>query len=81
MKIEKKHIPSLKQDIDFNIGQNAQDNFDIIDISQPTDIWFHLQGTSSCHVIAIIPENMKLDKKQKKQIITQGALICKQNSK
>ena len=81
MKLESKYIASLKNSIDFKIGQNSQDNFDIIDISNPNDIWFHLYGESSCHVIASINPDIKLDKKQKRQIITQGALLCKQNSR
>lgn len=81
MKLESKYIASLKDSIDFKIGQNSQDNFDIIDSSNPNDIWFHLYGESSCHVIASINPEIKLDKKQKRQIITQGALLCKQNSK
>lgn len=81
MKIEAKYIQSLNREIPYLIGSNAQDNFDIIDESEPTDMWFHIAGQSSCHVIAKMPQDIKLDKKQKLQIIKQGALICKQNSK
>lgn len=81
MKIETKFIQSLNNTIDFKIGQSAQDNFDIIDVSEPNDLWFHLYGESSCHVIASINTEIKLDKKQKRQIITQGALVCKQYSR
>lgn len=81
MKIETKFIQSLNNTIDFKIGQSAQDNFDIIDVSEPNDLWFHLYGESSCHVIASINTEIKLDKKQKRQIITQGALLCKQYSR
>tara|TARA_B100000900_G_C20270121_1_gene589658 strand:+ start:203 stop:556 length:354 start_codon:yes stop_codon:yes gene_type:complete len=81
MKLETKYIASLNDTVEFKIGQNSQDNFDIIDSSNPNDIWFHLYGESSCHVIATINPEIKLDKKQKRQIITQGALLCKQNSR
>lgn len=81
MKIENRLIAALNQEIEFKIGQNANDNFDIIDSSNPSDLWFHLSGESSSHVIASLPFNQKLDKKQKRQIITQGALLCKQHSK
>ena len=77
MKTELKFISALNSSIEFKIGQNAQDNFDIIDESNPNDLWFHLYGESSCHVIAMIDPEVKLDKKQKRQIITQGALLCK----
>ena len=80
MKFQTKYIPSLKKEVQFSIGQNAEDNFTIIDNSEPNDIWFHLADYSSSHVVAQIPD-IKLDKKQKRQIITQGAVICKENSK
>ena len=81
MKTELRHIPALNCEIQYLVGTDAQDNFDIIDTSDPTDMWFHLSGHSSCHVIAKMPQDIALDKKQKLQIIKQGALICKQNSK
>lgn len=81
MKIENRLISALNQEIEFKVGQNANDNFNIIDSSNPNDLWFHLSGESSSHVIACLPANKKLDKKQKRQIITQGALLCKQHSK
>jgi len=77
----KKYIDALHFEIEFRIGDNAQDNFDLIDISNPNDIWFHIEGKSSAHVVASIPEHIKIDRKNKKKIITQGALICKQFSK
>ena len=73
------YIPSILKNIDFLIGKNQQDNFNIIDKASKNDIWFHIHEKSSAHVIAIIPEN--LDKKQIYYIIKQGAIICKQISK
>jgi len=81
MKTELRHIPALNCEIQFVVGTDAQDNFNIIDAAELTDMWFHLSGYSSCHVIAKMPQDIVLDKKQKLQIIKQGALICKQNSK
>ena len=81
MRIESRYIQSLNRESPYLVGTNAQDNFDIIDESDDSDLWFHLSGHSSCHVIAKIPQDITLDKKQKLQIIKQGALICKQNSK
>lgn len=74
-------IPSLNQEISYSIGKNAKDNFDIIDNSHDNDIWFHLDNTSSSHVIAHISNFEKLDKKQLRQVVTQGAILCKTNSK
>jgi len=81
MKVEARYIQSLNREIPYLVGSNAQDNFDIIDESDSIDIWFHIEGQSSCHVVAKMPQDIKLNKKQKLQIIKQGALICKQNSK
>ena len=91
-------IPSLKINLVYKIGSNAKNNFEIIDQSDPDDMWFHLKDVSSCHVIACL-RNIRfttrddelpnfydinfdtLGKKEKQQIITQGALLCKQYSK
>lgn len=79
MKIISKYIDCIKEVVDFRLGQNANDNFDIIDAALPDDIWFHIEGRPSLHVIVTIPE--RANKKQIARIITQGACICKQNSK
>jgi predicted ribosome quality control (RQC) complex YloA/Tae2 family protein len=93
-----KYIPSLQISVVYKIGINAKNNFEIIDESHKNDIWFHLKGTSSCHVVACLKNTAyttlndempnfydiefdKLDKKQKQQIIKQGALLCKQYSR
>jgi len=62
----------------IQIGQNKQDNFDIIDLSNPTDIWFHVEHMASCHVI------LKTDKKMRDiphQVLKRCAYLCKINSK
>ena len=74
-------IPALKREIEYYIGENAQDNFDILDICKPIDIWFHLDKESSCHVIANVPSDQKLNRNQISKIVTQGAVLCKQHSK
>lgn len=69
--------------IPFYIGNNAQDNFDIIDQADPSDLWFHVKDHSSCHVIANISEitdKIKSNKKLKQYIIKKGAVLCKQNT-
>jgi predicted ribosome quality control (RQC) complex YloA/Tae2 family protein len=81
MKKEERFIQSLQENIEYCVGKNAEDNFDIIDDANDNDIWFHLNNAPSTHIIACIDPNRKYDKKQMKQIVTQGALLCKQNSK
>jgi len=82
MKIETFTFPNIKFPITYFIGKNAYDNFKIIDISNPNDLWFHINNISSCHVIANIsePEYEFLTKKQLLTIIKKGALLCKQNT-
>jgi predicted ribosome quality control (RQC) complex YloA/Tae2 family protein len=81
MKQITRYIDSIKSDIVFTIGGNAQENFDIIDASNPDDIWFHVDNLPSEHIVATIPEDVNIDKKQLGKIVTQGALLCKQYSK
>ena len=81
MRVELRYIHSLNREITYIVGTNAHDNFDIIDESDDQDLWFHLSDYSSCHVVAKMPQDITLDKKQKIQIIKQGAIICKQYSK
>lgn len=73
-------IQSMKQCVTYSVGKNAHDNFVMIDIASPHDIWFHIHDMPSGHVIAHVSE-YKLNKKQKMDIITQGAVLCKQQSK
>jgi predicted ribosome quality control (RQC) complex YloA/Tae2 family protein len=75
MKTELYFLQSLNREITFYIGQNKNEIFDVIDKGSPDDIWFHANEISSCHVIAIVPN--ELPKKEMKSIIKAGALLCK----
>lgn len=97
-RIVTRYIPTLKLNVVYKVGKDADNNYQIIDESDKEDIWFHIKNSSSCHVIACL-KNIKfnrydnelpnyynidfdtLDKKQKQQVIKQGALLCKQFSK
>lgn len=60
------------------IGRNAQNNWDLIDMSEPTDLWFHLENEASCHLVLRSGSgNAKSDRK----IIRRCAYLCKINSK
>lgn len=74
-------IDSIRATIEFWVGENAKDNFDIIDQAKPNDLWFHVSQRPSCHVVAVIPEGKKYDKKQLHKIIVQGSVLCKKHSK
>jgi predicted ribosome quality control (RQC) complex YloA/Tae2 family protein len=75
MKTEVLLIQGLNREITFYIGENKNENFDVIDQGGPDDLWFHANEISSCHVVAIIPKDIL--SKEKRYIIKAGALICK----
>lgn len=60
------------------IGQNAKDNWNIIDKSSNHDIWFHVENQSSCHIILKL-ENDK--QKPHKSVLKYCAVLCKSGSK
>ena len=69
MKTQVVYFDNIKKEITYLIGENAADNFIVIDASDfKTDIWFHSKEGSSCHVIAKIPGQLN-----KKELMT----ICK----
>ena len=80
MPVEKQiFIPKLNQEIEFVVGKNAQENFEIIEDAEPHHIWFHVEGMPSCHVIAKVSPDY--NKKELVPIIKQGCVLCKIQSK
>lgn len=78
MKTETLTIFEIDCDITFYIGQNRHDNFNVIDKGSSSDLWFHAKTDSSCHVVALIPED--IERNELKYIIREGALLCKMNT-
>lgn len=78
MKTEVVYFNNIKKEIIYYIGKNDSDNFDVIDLADPNDIWFHSNEGSSCHVIAKVPDG--LNKKEMLTIRKKGALLCKENT-
>jgi len=70
----------IKTLLHFRFGKNAQDNWDLIDASKQNDLWFHLEDTSSCHVVLSLPEGISY-KDISKQTIIHCAMECKKRSK
>ncbi len=60
------------------IGENRYDNWNIIDISQPYWIWFHVADSSSSHIILQINDTKIKD--IPKQVIKRCACLCKAHS-
>ena len=70
-------------DITYVIGENAQDNWDILDLYKKENnkyIWFHLNSFSSCYVIMCSTIN-DIDKSQINNYLYYGAELCKNNTK
>ena len=69
-------------------GENAQDNWDIIDNAKKANngkqyIWFHLKDHSSTHIILLL-ENDEIytsNQRQIKNLIIECALLCVEHSK
>jgi predicted ribosome quality control (RQC) complex YloA/Tae2 family protein len=78
MKTENLFVQGLNREITFYIGKNKHENFDVIDKGSSDDLWFHANDISSCHVVAILPDD--INKKDLKYIIKTGALLCKINT-
>ena len=82
MKTQVVYFDNIKKEITYFIGENAADNFAVIDasVNPTTDIWFHSKEGSSCHVVAKIPDQQQLNKKELKTICKKGGLLCKLNT-
>ena len=78
MKTKVLFVQGVNREITFYIGENQNENFDVIDLGKQHDIWFHANNISSCHVVAILPED--IEKKDLRYIIKIGALLCKSNT-
>jgi predicted ribosome quality control (RQC) complex YloA/Tae2 family protein len=60
------------------IGKNREENWKIIDESDPTDIWFHVHNIPSCHVILKSCTNLS---SVSNDVLKHCGLLCKMNSK
>ncbi len=63
---------------DVLIGENAQDNWDVIDKADQFDIWFHIKDQPSSHVLLKLPSSKT---KCSSRLLFQCAQLCKNNSK
>jgi predicted ribosome quality control (RQC) complex YloA/Tae2 family protein len=79
MKLEEIYIKTLKSEINFYIGENRHDNFDVIDNASENDLWFHAKNISSCHVVAELNDE-PLGKKELQEIVQHGCRLCKENT-
>ena len=73
------YFQNISFPIYYRVGQNENDNIDLVLQSDNDDIWFHASEHSSCHVVLKMPQ-MYISKKQLFTIIKRGAQICKQST-
>ena len=68
-------ILKITENFQCKIGKNAQENWQLLEKSSATDIFFHLSSFPSCYVIletSVVPSD---------DVIRQCALLCKENTK
>lgn len=73
-------IDSIHDDCTYivNVGQNAEENWKLIDQSAQNDIWFHVENHPSCHVVLSVNNNKNVPHKS---VLKRCATICKDGSK
>lgn len=68
-------------DITYVIGQSQAENHQVLDGTDPADIWFHIEGAPSAHVVARLGDlKTSLDRKQRGKALRQGAVLCKSHT-
>ena len=63
----------------IKVGQNAKENFYLIDQAQPDSLWFHLDNHPSPHVILSPKKGFPTE--YTNSILLEAACACKENSK
>jgi len=76
MKTETIFFQNIQKSFTFYISENENEPFKMLDLVKPTDIWFHAEKHSSCHVIVLIDVEF-LSKKEKQTIYKRSAFLCK----
>jgi predicted ribosome quality control (RQC) complex YloA/Tae2 family protein len=67
------------KDYTISIGQNKEENWQLIDSSEPNDVWFHIDDQPSCHVVLKNENNIKL-RDFPRQVLKRASYLCKINS-
>ena len=65
----------------FRIGRNAVENTELVLQSGDKDVWFHISGSPSAHLVYFNPYMETLDDLRKSGIIYKMALELKKKSK
>lgn len=78
MREEEYECPVTSTIYTIMIGENAQDNWDIIAQSSQNDIWFHVENSPSCHIVLSVPPKVKT---AHRSVYKYCAGLCKEGSK
>lgn len=65
----------------FQKGKNAVENTELILRASDMDVWFHVKGVPSAHLIYYNPDGIGLKDLRKKGVIYKMALELKKSSK
>ena len=79
MKVFSHFVGTTKYTI--RIGQNAKENWELIDNSDPFDLWFHLDDLTSSHVIISQDLHSNPEVFYPNEIISLAGNYCKTHSK
>ena len=71
----------MNTELDYVIGKDAEQNTELILESEPHDVWFHLDGVPSAHLILRNPEEFSLQHLRSSGVIYQMALKLKAKGK
>jgi len=66
------------EDYTILVGKNKYDNWDILDMSLPTDIMFHLENASSKYVLLKTTKNIR---SIPKKVINYCKVLCRKTQK
>jgi predicted ribosome quality control (RQC) complex YloA/Tae2 family protein len=75
-------VPSVSRDVPvlYRVGKSAAGNDQLLTLASPHDIWFHVDGCPSAHVV-VECGGVALTRKQNHDLVVQGAVLCKRHSK
>ena len=65
----------------YRIGKSAMENTELVLRSDGQDVWFHINGVPSAHLIYYNPDKVTLEALRKSGTIYRMAAILKKNSK
>ena len=61
----------------IKIGQNKNENWSLLDTSEPNDVWFHLADAPSPYVVLIANQDIR---KIPKNVLYRCGILCKSRS-